>query len=221
MATPEFQNWGEWASPLFSTTNPDSSLNTELSSYFLEIESGGEKNRNPDKTPSNQVEIFESAFDLFKWPEPCVQRLKKFCMQGLWYAVAKSNGYSTAECQNLRVFVDSWFHVTHFAGYISYHSHPMASWSGVYMVDPGEADGKPEMGGVINFKDPRPHANMYLDPGNYRWARPQHMGSVNFPMKPGDLMLFPSFLQHEVTPYLGQKPRITVAFNCSFRRIKD
>jgi hypothetical protein len=72
---------------------------------------------------------------------------------------------------------------------------------------------------VLNFKDPRPHANMYLDPGNLSWSRPNHMGSVNFPMQPGDMMLFPSFLQHEVTPYLGQKPRLTVAFNCSFHRM--
>jgi hypothetical protein len=37
-------------------------------------------------------------------------------------------------------------------------------------------------------------------------------------MQPGDLMVFPSFVQHEVTPYFGQAPRITVAANCSFRK---
>ncbi len=221
MAEPEIRQWGEWATPMFGTRNPDENLNRELAAFFLGLEAQGERHRNPDKTPSNQVEIFESAFDLFKWKEPSVQRLKQFCMNGLWYAVRRSNNYSIGECQNLRVFVDSWFHITHFGGYISYHTHPMASWSGVYMVDPGEPDGDLERGGILNFKDPRPHCNMYLDPGNYRWGRQNHMGSLNFPMEPGELMLFPSFVQHEVTPYLGRKPRITVAFNCSFRRIND
>ncbi len=36
-------------------------------------------------------------------------------------------------------------------------------------------------------------------------------------MRPGDLLVFPSYVQHEVTPYFGEQPRITVAANCSFR----
>lgn len=214
----ELKGWGDFSTPFFAARHPEQErLNAQLSEYFLSLESQGERYRNPVKTPSNQVEIFESPFELFSWEEPCVQELRKFCMGHLWQAMASTNGYGAEECRQFRVFVDSWFHVTHFGGYISYHTHPMASWSGVYMVDPGgEPDGS-DLGGVLNFKDPRPHANMYLDPGNRRWQRPYHMGSINYPMQPGELMLFPSFLQHEVTPYMGRKPRITVAFNCSFR----
>lgn len=220
MAQPKLNNWPDFATPFFSGQHPAGGpLNAELSRFFLGLEEGGDKNRNPDKTPSNQVEIFESAFDLFNWTEPCVQNLRQFCIANLWQAVAQINGYSPEQCQGLRVFVDSWFHVTRLGGYISTHTHPMASWSGVYMVDPGgdPADGH-DLGGVLNFKDPRAQANMYIDPGNQALQRPFSHGSINLPMKPGDIMLFPSWVQHEVTPYMGNKPRITVAFNCSFKR---
>lgn len=217
---PNIRTWGDFSNPMFHTKNPQTTtLNPQLSRFFLGLETQGDKYRNPINIPSNQVEIFESPFDLFKWQEPCVQQLKKFCMETLWYAVAQSNGYTLEECKNLRVRTDCWFHITHFGGYISNHTHPMASWSGVYMVDPGEQPADLPEGGILSFKDPRPHANMYRDPGNERWLRPHHIGSVNYPMQPGELILFPSFLQHEVTPYFGQKPRITVAFNCSFEHL--
>jgi Putative 2OG-Fe(II) oxygenase len=218
MEQPEIETWGDFSSPFFLTRHPRPEvLNPVLSSLFLGLEAEGETHRNPYKTPSNQEEIFESSFELFKRPEPCIQQLKEFCMYGIWQAVARTNGYSEEECRKMHVFTDAWFHITLFGGYISNHTHPMAAWSAVYMVDPGEQPEDHPQGGVLSFKDPRPHANMYLDRGNNSWQRPYHVGSVNYAMKPGELMIFPSFLQHEVTPYFGRKPRITVAMNCSFR----
>ena len=219
MRQPEIKQRGDFSSPFYSTSYPKpAGLNAELGQFILAQEAEGEKFRNPDHIPSNQVGIFESSFDLFKRTEPVIVELKKFFLFGILHAVASTNGYSMEECANLRVLFDAWYHVTRFGGYISNHTHPMASWSAVYMVDSGEQPADLPKGGVLSFKDPRPHANMYLDPGNERWQRPYHMGSINIEMRPGDLTVFPSFLQHEVTPYLGQKPRITVAANCSFQR---
>jgi uncharacterized protein (TIGR02466 family) len=222
MEKPEITAWGDFSSPFYKAQYPQPEiLNAELSKFFLGLEAEGETHRNPNKTPSNQVQIFESSFDLFKMKEPCVQRLKEFCMYGIWQAVTRTNAYTVEDCKDLRVFTDAWFHITHFGGYISNHTHPMATWSAVYMVDPGEQAADLPEGGVLSFKDPRPHANMYLDPGNQRWQRPYHVGSINYSMKPGELLVVPSFLQHEVTPYFGTKPRITVALNCSFKRTTD
>jgi uncharacterized protein (TIGR02466 family) len=218
---PDIKAWGDFATPLYSTQHPQAAtLNAQLSSFILGQEAQGEKYRNPDYIPSNQVKIFESTFDLFKDPTPCIQELKQFFLFGILHAVAKTNDYSMEECNKLRVITDAWYHVTRFGGYISNHTHPNASWSAVYMVDPGEQPDDLPKGGVLSFKDPRPHANMYLDPGNERWIRQFHMGSLNYEMRPGDLLVFPSFIQHEVTPYLGQAPRLTIAANCSFHRLE-
>lgn len=215
---PEISQWGSFATPIFSSRYPNSELfNTELKKFILAQESEGDRYRNPEYIPSNQVNIFESSFDLFKDPNRAIQELKGFFLHGILNAVIKTNGYSTEDADKLRVITDAWYHVTHFGGYISSHIHSNATWSAVYMVDPGNQPDDLPRGGVLNFKDPRTTANMYLDPGNQKWQKPYHLGSINYDMRPGDLLVFPSFIQHEVTPYFGREPRITVAANCAFR----
>jgi len=215
---PEIASWGDFAIPMFSARYPQPDFfNSSLKKFILDQEAQGEKYRNPDYIPSNQVRIFESSFDLFKDPDRAIQELKMFFLHGVIQAVARTNDYTREQCENLRVITDAWYHVTRFGGYISSHNHPNASWSAVYMVDPGDQPEDMPRGGMLNFKDPRTTANMYMDPGNQGWKKPYHMGSINYGMKPGDLLIFPSFVQHEVTPYYGESPRITVAANCSFR----
>lgn len=215
---PEIKSWGDFSTPVFSASYPQpKALNEALKSHILEQEAQGEKYRNKEYIPSNQVRIFESTFDLFRDPHPAIQELKMFFLHGVLHAVASTNGYSPEDCSRLRVITDAWYHVTRFGGYISSHIHSNASWSAVYMVDPGETPTDLPLSGTLNFKDPRTTAHMYRDAGNSNWQRPHHVGSVNYPMKPGELLVFPSFIQHEVTPYLGKLPRITVAANYSFR----
>ena len=219
---PEVTSWGDFATPFYLSHYPaEKSLNKQLEELILLQETEGEKHANRYVT-SNQVKIFESHFDLFKDPSaaPCILELKRFFLFGVFHAMAETSGYTKEECEQIRVFTDAWYHVTRKGGYISSHNHPNASWSAVYMVSPGGGgeEGLP-LGGVLSFKDPRPTANMYWDPGNDRWQRQFHIGSINQQMKPGDLLVFPSFVLHEVTPYFGTKPRITIAANCSFKRV--
>jgi len=215
---PEISSWEDFSTPVFSTRYPKPQfLNMELSRFILGQEAEGEKYRNPDYIPSNQVRIFESSFDLFKDPNKAIQELKMFFLHGIVHAVSETNGYTVEQCHKLKVITDAWYHVTRLGGYISSHNHPNATWSAVYMVDPGEQPEDMPKGGMLNFKDPRTAVNMYLDPGNMNWKKPYHVGSINYAMRPGDLLVFPSFIQHEVTPYFGQSPRITIAANCSFR----
>jgi uncharacterized protein (TIGR02466 family) len=99
------------------------------------------------------------------------------------------------------------------------HAHGGAFWSGVYWVDDGGAADDPGVGGLLQFSDPRgvlplmaaPHLRFALDDclsdGAARLVQPQA----------GTLMLFPSWLVHEVTPYRGKKPRISVAFNFALK----
>jgi uncharacterized protein (TIGR02466 family) len=222
---PEVTSWGDFATPFYLTHYPGAEkLNQQLEALILKQEAEGPpgSNRHANRhVTSNQVQIFESHFDLFKDPAapPCILELKKFFLFGVFHAMAETSGYTKEQCEQIRVFTDAWYHVTRKGGYISSHNHPNASWSAVYMVNRGSESKDLPTGGVLSFKDPRPTANMYWDPGNDRWTRQFHIGSVNHEMKPGDLMVFPSFVLHEVTPYFGDDPRITIAANCSFKRV--
>lgn len=217
MNQPQAQVVPLYATPLVECQHPDpDGLNAELKRLFLARAAEGDKYRNRLMTAGKNG-LFESEFDLFKWPEACVQRLRQYCFEQLLGAVRQLNGYSEAQVRSLGIIDDTWFHLTRHGGYTTAHTHPMASWSGVYCVEPGEQPAEHPDSGVLRFFDPRVTANMYLDAGNANLVRPFGSHLVNIRFRPGMLVLFPSFMQHEVAPFMGQDVRITVAFNVQFR----
>lgn len=219
MAAPQLNIENVFSSPIVTSYLPDSgALNRDLTELFLAREREGERYRKKVKTPTLQIAIFESEFDLFSWPDRCVQVLREYCMRTLTYVVAQLNNYRQEDVTALRIYPDCWFHITRYGGYIAGHTHPMASWSGVYCVKPGEDVPDRPDSGILRFPDARSMSNMYLDPGNAYLERPFNSGSVNYKLEAGQLVLFPSYLTHEVGPFFGRDERITVAFNCSFKR---
>lgn len=216
MNLPPHQITPAFASPIITSMLPNAAaLNRDLRSLFLAREAEGERYRKQVKTRTVQINIFESEFDLFAWPDAPVQHLRGFCLAKLGAVIAQLNGYRQDEVAKLRLMVDCWFHITRHGGYISAHTHPLASWSGVYCVTSGERPANQPDSGVLRFLDARPYANMYQDPGNANLALPYGSGSINYQLEPGQLILFPSYLVHEVTPFFGRDERITVAFNVS------
>lgn len=206
-----------FAVPVGQSRMPDAGpLNRELEALLLAREADPERYRNAHPSLKQQEGVFESNFDLFASPEPCIRRLRVFCWSMLGEAIQQTNGYSPDELRRLEIFSHTWFHVTRQGGFTILHTHPMASWSGVYCVSPGDAvPDKPESG-VLRFHNPHGYSNTFMDPGNAHFKPPYHHGSWSFALQAGQLVLFPSWLQHEVLPYYGQSPRITVAFNCWF-----
>jgi predicted 2-oxoglutarate/Fe(II)-dependent dioxygenase YbiX len=69
----------------------------------------------------------------------------------------------------------------------------------------------------LRFLDTRTTASMYLDAGNAHLQSPFSFGEIAYQLSAGQLLLFPSYLMHEVAPYYGQRERITVAFNAWVR----
>jgi hypothetical protein len=98
----------------------------------------------------------------------------------------------------------------------SLHNHPMASWSGVYCVDNGY-DGEAQTGELV-FLHPAASANMFLDLSVANLPLPWGNRPKSYLLRPGQLVLFPSWMLHQVLPYHGPRERITVAFNAWFRK---
>jgi hypothetical protein len=71
------------------------------------------------------------------------------------------------------------------------------------------------MAGHVMFTDPR-QTNAYLDPGNNDMRRDMSFNAIRLRLKPAELMIFPSYLYHAVEPYVGNRPRITIAANFWF-----
>lgn len=192
-------------------------LNRELRDVFVAYEQEGEKYANPDPFVSRNEQLYESHFTLFNWSDQCIQTMARFCLSRLYQAVQDLNRYDNDTMKRLQVsFCESWFHITRKGGYFGVHNHPMHSWSGVYCV---RQDGDRDIpgSGELTFIHPNFDANMFKDMTNSRLQPPYGMGNRNYRLQPGQLILFPSWLLHWVTPYEGDGERITVAFNVRFR----
>lgn len=85
------------------------------------------------------------------------------------------------------------------------HTHSNSALSGAYYVDVGDGGG----GGELVFRDPRGGAAM-IDSG---LSDAGQGCAARFMPESGHLVIFPSFLLHWVTPYRGERPRISIAFN--------
>ena len=95
------------------------------------------------------------------------------------------------------------------------HYHPGSFWSGTYYVADGGCAADPSLGGAFEMLDPRgPGPAMYAPTLKFAGEDGQSVGSAEtIPPRAGLLVLFPSWLYHQVRPYRGTALRISIAFN--------
>jgi uncharacterized protein (TIGR02466 family) len=89
------------------------------------------------------------------------------------------------------------------------HLHPLASISGTYYVH------TPRGCSGLKFEDPRLDRFMAAPPRKSR-ARRANLAWVTVPAEQGNLVLFESWLRHEVAPNPVPAERISVSFNYSW-----
>nr|AQQ74820.1 hypothetical protein [uncultured bacterium] len=107
------------------------------------------------------------------------------------------------------VMTDCWVNVMTRQVVHGLHLHPLASISGTYYVrTPRGCSG-------LKFEDPRLDRYMAAPPRRQR-ARRENRLWVTIPAEQGNLVLFESWLRHEVAPNLTEAERISVSFNYSW-----
>lgn len=208
-----------FAVPMAEAHHPDpAALNAALMHLVLALEAQGAGYRNPDPVVHQPEGLFESDFDFFSRDEACVKELRAFVWSSLGEFLRNINPNLAGGMQGLRIASQTWFHVTRDGGYFGYHNHPMASWSGVYCASAGEPDPAYSNNGCLVFPHPQMAVNTFIDPANSTLRWPYSHGNFVLTLKPGQLVFFPSWLGHYVTPFHGAGQRVTVAFNAWFSR---
>jgi uncharacterized protein (TIGR02466 family) len=104
---------------------------------------------------------------------------------------------------------DCWVSIMHRRVMHSLHLHPLATISGTYYVrtPPGSAG--------LKFEDPRLERFMAAPPRKAS-ARIPNRAWVTLPAVAGQLVLFESWLRHEVPPNPALSERVSVSFNYSW-----
>jgi uncharacterized protein (TIGR02466 family) len=149
------------------------------------------------------------AFDLFELDEPVIGEFRNQMEQ---HVQAFLNHFRAAGSKKKDQFrLSGWINVNRAGDSNRLHSHPGCFLSATYYVKV-----PPDMkGGEIFFRDPRgPAVAMYETPGiDLPWVG----SGLGVPFAPaaGQLLLFPSWLEHRVESFEGTGERISIAFNAS------
>jgi uncharacterized protein (TIGR02466 family) len=101
---------------------------------------------------------------------------------------------------------DFWVNIMPEHAAHSLHLHPLSFISGsYYVVTPPGCPG-------LKFEDPRLSKFMAAPP-KLADARPEHRAHITYPAKAGTVILFESWLRHEVAANRATAERISVSFN--------
>ncbi len=96
------------------------------------------------------------------------------------------------------------------------HTHPGALWSCVFYVDDGLAEKEsPEHAAELVLQDPRNPTPLMYKP-DLRWidgAGATYRSDHRIRPRVGQIIAFPSWLAHWVTPHKGERERISIALN--------
>ena len=191
--------------PLFTTPMATerwedcAALNGELLSYIDRLRAA------EDNLGRSTVNGWHSRVSLLDDAEPAIQTLGERLRR---FAAGILQNFATGAFDATAMRLEGWANVLDGGGYNSPHSHPNAEWSGVYYVtgNPRNGDGT-GFDGKLELFDPRPGAALHYREGSNLYGR------FLLDPHPGQVVLFPGWVQHQVHPYRGTEPRVSIAFN--------
>ena len=201
-----------WASHIYCFKDEKySSKRAELTSHVYDLKNQGKTSGVTDIAKKN---LFESKFDFFKSDLQAVQELKSFCEESLMHVVKDVNQYDDDFMNQLVPDIrESWTHITNNNGYHDAHKHLNTSWGGIYYLNAEECGEVVDEGGVLRMNG----TNRFYSPIQYFCLDPsmQYLRHDAADISPenGVLVIFPAYLLHSATPYIGKKDRVVISFN--------
>jgi uncharacterized protein (TIGR02466 family) len=197
-----------FATPVAVATLADAeSLNPELRRVIVERESRDEG------VQHSNLGGWQSSWDFEDWGGAAAKRL----LDGARELATRLTSDRSGNKVRISWKTNAWANVNRRGHGNEFHTHPGAYWSGTYYVDDGGIAADHALGGAFEIQDPRGVAPaMYAPLLGFAVPGGQSAGASEliFPQS-GQFVLFPSWLQHGVRPYLGDRTRISVAFNFS------
>jgi len=172
-------------------------INKELLNYILELQKKDKKGNNR----SNRGGWHSPNFDLVN-PGPPINFINSF-KDFLKHIIEDEFGWEYIP--NKQRVVAMWAIINKKNSYNVKHNHQNCYLSSAYYIK------KPENSGDITFYDPK-ESKTYRFPEVEKHTN-YSAESVTIKPKEGDLLIFPSYLYHDVGVNLSDEERIVVSFN--------
>lgn len=174
-------------------------LNLETSileecAYRLQGQSEGRKKSNRLGWQSNDIQYDEDLDLLVSEINNKLTEIQKYC---------------NIVDPNKLVMDNLWFNINSKYSYNRSHIHAKSFFSGVYYVK------VPENSGNLNFRNPSNLQRLFVNEINDCLNEINNFTAQNWVIQPKNnmLVLFPSWLEHDVDQNLSDDDRISIAFN--------
>lgn len=193
----QFRAQNLFSTPLLMAKLDIPGLNESLEASILQ-----KRAEDPGIKRSN-VGGWHSDVELLQWAGDAGKRLGREVIDLANRHTMRADG----KAGKFRWFVEAWANVNDRGAANARHIHGGCYWSAVYYlrVDPGE-------GGALVLFDPRmPAIAMHAPKLRFRNAGGERLVKVT--PQAGRLLVFPSWLNHEVEPWHGDGLRISIALN--------
>lgn len=182
---------------------PGKRLQEELTAACLSIAADDEAGQAWCRQNGYRGYTSYASLDDLAWRSPVFQDLARLIDPH----VAEFAKAADMDLGKRRLVCDSiWINVLEPGGHHAAHIHPHAVVSGTYYVE------VPDGASAIRFEDPRLPLMMAAPPRRARAAR-EAQTFVSMAPKAGTLLLWESWLRHDVPVNMAESERISVSFN--------
>jgi uncharacterized protein (TIGR02466 family) len=199
-----------FGTPMLSMVCPDvDGLNRELASLILDAE---QKNNSVEQS---NMGGWQSEKTLQTWGKPAISGLMALIDVGVYLLMSETIGEEKVDALEKKWKVAAWANVNRKSNFNGIHYHIGGFWSGVYYVA-AELPEDAKEDGLILFRNPTLSsiiANTVPAPPALR-----DLFKAQLAIRPaaGLMLIFPSWLEHWVTPHSSINPRISVAFDVMY-----
>lgn len=213
---------GLWPIPTLTVTiEQPEAFNARFAEIILEEERRIVGGAGPTEVAgvTDGLSAYWLKFNVLNWKYPEIDEFRAVVLSGLrqWISAVGDPGDP-----NLAVAgISCWANVLRYGERLTIHHHDPAFVSAHYTVqsgfDDGFGTGAVDAGNTVYFRPgfmDRSHggdAYLLTSPWDDDWR-------IETEPKPGRLFFFPSYLRHEVRPYLGKTARISVAMDVFLKR---
>ncbi|WP_340587859.1 2OG-Fe(II) oxygenase family protein [Erythrobacter alti] len=198
---------------LFATPFIIDRLQSEAGIAMLRDSIDAERSRDPQGLSISNLGGWHSDTRMLDWGG---EAAKALVYKAMGMADEQTVDARSPEDSRFGWIPEMWANVSGKGNANQYHTHPGSFWSAVAYVDDGyEGDDDPSLGGELQLLDPRaPMVQMTAPDLRLKGSdgAPQP-AEISIRPRTGMIVMFPSWLQHAVRPFLGEGTRISVAIN--------
>jgi hypothetical protein len=200
-----------FATPLAVVTLPDA-----LSALFPTVTEllARHAAANPAPTTADRL-CYQSRDDLLEWDAEPIQQLCSGILRGVWSTVAAVTTMPPERLQTLSMQARAGFTIVQPDGYLPATSHALTAWCGLCCLEaPAPTAERVDSGGV-RFYESR-LSTMMADASTSGLRAPYSAGHHMWRAVPGQLVVFPGSLNHEIPLIRSRGPLTLITVRTRF-----